>query len=130
MTVLTIAHRLNTILDYDRVIVLDKGEIVEFDSPIGLFKKNGIFASMCQEANLSEGDITNIAKGEFSTKILGIFWENSTVIIFRHFDRHHFSPFQNHFLVTVIILSRFCSFSSKPPAHSRLNSEKFQNLHF
>jgi len=65
MTVLTIAHRLNTILDYDRVIVLDKGEIVEFDSPIGLFKKNGIFASMCQEANLSEGDITNIAKGKF-----------------------------------------------------------------
>ena len=65
MTVLTIAHRLNTILDYDRVIVLDKGEIVEFDSPIGLFKKNGIFASMCQEANLNENDITNIAKGNF-----------------------------------------------------------------
>ena len=88
MTVLTIAHRLNTILDYDRVIVLDKGEIVEFDSPIGLFKKNGIFASMCQEANLSEGDITNIAKGEFSTKILSIFGENST---------DHFSRFKSFF---------------------------------
>ena len=69
MTVLTIAHRLNTILDYDRVIVLDKGEIVEFDSPIGLFKKNGIFASMCQEANLNESDITNIAKGKFPVNI-------------------------------------------------------------
>ena len=81
MTVLTIAHRLNTILDYDRVIVLDKGEIVEFDSPIGLFKKNGIFASMCQEANLSENDINNIAKGEFSVKKSGSF--------FGKFDRFH-----------------------------------------
>lgn len=57
MTVLTIAHRLNTIIDYDRVAVLDKGKIVEFDSPLGLYKKNGIFASMCKEANLNEDDI-------------------------------------------------------------------------
>ena len=97
MTVLTIAHRLNTILDYDRVIVLDKGEIVEFDSPIGLFKKNGIFASMCQEANLSEGDITNIAKGKFLAKIFSFL---------EKFDRfHHFSAVSNQFLITTIIFS-------------------------
>ena len=102
MTVLTIAHRLNTILDYDRVIVLDKGEIVEFDSPIGLFKKNGIFASMCQEANLSEGDITNIAKGEFSTKILSIFGENSTdFIIFRDF--RSFFGHCDHFVLLLFV---------------------------
>lgn len=32
-TVITIAHRLNTIADYDRVIVMDKGEIIEVGSP-------------------------------------------------------------------------------------------------
>uniref|UniRef100_A0A183BM78 ABC transmembrane type-1 domain-containing protein n=1 Tax=Globodera pallida TaxID=36090 RepID=A0A183BM78_GLOPA len=32
-TVLTIAHRLDTILDYDRVLLMDKGEVAEFDTP-------------------------------------------------------------------------------------------------
>lgn len=42
-TVLTIAHRINTIMDYDRVIVMDKGVIAEFDTPENLMKKKGIF---------------------------------------------------------------------------------------
>ncbi|XP_054850774.1 multidrug resistance-associated protein 1-like isoform X1 [Eublepharis macularius] len=52
-TVLTIAHRLNTIMDYTRVIVLDKGEIVECDSPATLIQKKGIFYSMAKESGLA-----------------------------------------------------------------------------
>jgi ATP-binding cassette subfamily C (CFTR/MRP) protein 4 len=38
-TVLTIAHRLDTIIDFDRVLVLDSGRIVEFGSPKELLLK-------------------------------------------------------------------------------------------
>ncbi|XP_068606933.1 multidrug resistance-associated protein 1-like [Brachionichthys hirsutus] len=51
-TVLTIAHRLNTILDYTRVIVMDKGHITEMDSPANLIAQRGQFYRMCQEAGL------------------------------------------------------------------------------
>uniref|UniRef100_A0A1B0DM26 ABC-type glutathione-S-conjugate transporter n=1 Tax=Phlebotomus papatasi TaxID=29031 RepID=A0A1B0DM26_PHLPP len=52
-TVLTIAHRLNTILDSDRVIVLDRGQILEFSSPSELLQdKKSAFYSMAKDANL------------------------------------------------------------------------------
>ncbi|RXM31496.1 Canalicular multispecific organic anion transporter 2 [Acipenser ruthenus] len=52
-TVFTIAHRLNTILDYTRVLVLDKGQIAEFDTPTNLIAKKGIFYGMAKDAGLA-----------------------------------------------------------------------------
>ncbi|KAM7148297.1 multidrug resistance-associated protein 1 isoform 3-T3 [Molossus nigricans] len=51
-TVLTIAHRLNTIMDYTRVIVLDKGEIRECGAPSDLLQQRGLFYSMAKDAGL------------------------------------------------------------------------------
>ncbi|XP_074237714.1 multidrug resistance-associated protein 1 isoform X3 [Saimiri boliviensis] len=51
-TVLTIAHRLNTIMDYTRVIVLDKGEIREYGAPSDLLQQRGLFYSMAKDAGL------------------------------------------------------------------------------
>ncbi|KAF5021710.1 hypothetical protein F66182_6267 [Fusarium sp. NRRL 66182] len=51
-TIITVAHRLNTILDSDRVVVLDKGEVVEFDSPAELVKKQGVFYGLMKQAGL------------------------------------------------------------------------------
>ena len=47
--VITIAHRLKTVLDYDRIMVLGTGEIVEFDTPNALLRKSGgVFRDMCR----------------------------------------------------------------------------------
>ena len=46
-TVVTIAHRLNTIIDYDKVLVMDKGMVVEFDKPnILLQDKDGVLTEL------------------------------------------------------------------------------------
>ena len=52
-TVLTIAHRLNTILDSDRVLVLDAGNVAEFDSPTSLLANPAsIFYSLAKDAGI------------------------------------------------------------------------------
>lgn len=53
-TILTIAHRINTVLDYDRILVLDKGTVVEFDSPSSMLKNSkSKFYSLAKEAGLA-----------------------------------------------------------------------------
>ncbi|CUM64892.1 uncharacterized protein PRCAT00002510001 [Priceomyces carsonii] len=49
-TILTIAHRIDTIIDSDRILVLDKGTVKQFDSPANLLNdEDGIFYSLCKE---------------------------------------------------------------------------------
>ncbi|KAJ1567639.1 hypothetical protein HK096_009230 [Nowakowskiella sp. JEL0078] len=67
-TILTIAHRLRTVIDYDRIMVLEKGNIVEFDTPRKLLEKDvGVFKTMALETGefdelfeMSKGTILSI----------------------------------------------------------------------
>ena len=55
-TIITIAHRLQTIVDYDKVLVLDRGEVVEFDAPWVLVgREQGVFRGMCEMSGELEG---------------------------------------------------------------------------
>jgi len=50
-TIITIAHRLQTIIDYDKVLVLDQGRVIEYDHPWTLINKtDGLFRGMCENS--------------------------------------------------------------------------------
>lgn len=52
-TILTIAHRLNTILDSDKVIVLDFGKVIEFDAPSTLMQDpSTMFSALCRRGGI------------------------------------------------------------------------------
>ena len=53
-TVLTIAHRLDTIMDYDKVLVLEGGRVMEFDKPDALIRNGGLFADLVKIAGESK----------------------------------------------------------------------------
>ncbi|KAF8222623.1 hypothetical protein L208DRAFT_1413119 [Tricholoma matsutake] len=59
---LTVAHRLHTVIDYDRLIVLERGQIAEMDTPWNLIcKEDGIFRNMCLNSG-SFGELEAIAR--------------------------------------------------------------------
>ena len=61
-TLMTIAHRLGTIIDYDKVVVLDKGRVSQFGTPYELMiQTDSLFHSMCKESNEYE-ELLEVAK--------------------------------------------------------------------
>ncbi|KAG0367050.1 P-loop containing nucleoside triphosphate hydrolase protein [Gamsiella multidivaricata] len=49
-TVITVAHRINTIIDYDRILVMHQGQVAEYDTPRNLLgNPNSVFSSMVAE---------------------------------------------------------------------------------
>lgn len=61
-TVLTVAHRLNTIFDSDRIMVLEAGNIIEFDTPARLYENTmGAFRKLVDDAGLDFERLTRTA---------------------------------------------------------------------
>jgi ABC-type multidrug transport system fused ATPase/permease subunit len=62
-TVITIAHRLNTIMDADRILVMDSGAVAEFDEPFKLLSDNSSYLSrMVQETGDAADHLRAIAE--------------------------------------------------------------------
>uniref|UniRef100_A0A2I3RSQ3 ATP binding cassette subfamily C member 13 (pseudo n=1 Tax=Pan troglodytes TaxID=9598 RepID=A0A2I3RSQ3_PANTR len=56
--ILTIAHRLQSIIDSDKVHVLDSGSIVEFEAPQNLIRQKGLFYEMTTDAGITQDSVT------------------------------------------------------------------------
>lgn len=69
-TILTVAHRLHTIIDSDRVLVMDAGRAVEFDEPhILLMKNDGIFKDMVNTLGAIESKrLGQLATDKYNSK--------------------------------------------------------------
>jgi len=58
-TIMTIAHRLDTIIDSDRILAMDKGIVAEFDAPLTLLNNpKSIFSELCR--NTGEEQYQNL----------------------------------------------------------------------
>lgn len=69
-TVLTIAHRLVTVMDSDRVLVLDAGQVREFDEPYKLLQdENGLLTRMTKNSGLQTDRLYRIAKASHMDKL-------------------------------------------------------------
>lgn len=67
-TILTIAHRLRTIIDYDKILVMDAGRVVEYENPYVLITdKDSLFYSMCENSGELDA-LVHLAKEAYVKK--------------------------------------------------------------
>jgi ABC-type multidrug transport system fused ATPase/permease subunit len=65
-----VAHRLRSIIDFDKVLVLDAGEVKEYDHPHLLLQKEGsIFRGMVEQSGEMEM-LVNLAKAAWKKALL------------------------------------------------------------
>ncbi|EKM56946.1 uncharacterized protein PHACADRAFT_172648 [Phanerochaete carnosa HHB-10118-sp] len=64
VTVITVAHRLQTIMDYDKIMVLDAGRLVEFDTPRALLQKEGGRLRALVDESADREELYAMARGE------------------------------------------------------------------
>ena len=61
-TVLSIAHRIPSVIDSDKVLVLEQGEVKEFDAPLRLLKRpSSLFAKLVAEYSERSGSMAGLA---------------------------------------------------------------------
>jgi ABC-type multidrug transport system ATPase subunit len=61
-TILCIAHRLRTIMSWNRILVMDEGNVVEFDGPLELFDRGGLFRGMCDQSGIAREEIVRASR--------------------------------------------------------------------
>lgn len=61
-TLLTIAHRLDTIMDYDKIIVMGDGKLAEFGSPLELIERNGLFRELVDATGEGAASLIEMAR--------------------------------------------------------------------
>jgi len=59
-TLLCIALRLRIIINYDRICVMDQGNIAELDTPLNLYDLGGIFRGMCDKSGIQREDFEGV----------------------------------------------------------------------
>jgi ABC-type multidrug transport system fused ATPase/permease subunit len=67
-TLLCIAHRLKTIIGYDRICVMDAGKIVELDAPLALWEKGGMFRAMCHRPGIGRQDFPDSEEAKLTSE--------------------------------------------------------------
>ncbi|WVQ76019.1 hypothetical protein IAR50_005655 [Cryptococcus sp. DSM 104548] len=63
-TIISIAHRLQTVAYYDRILVMDAGKVAELDSPLHLFDNTeSIFRALCDKSRITRAELLRIRRG-------------------------------------------------------------------
>ncbi|WVQ63105.1 uncharacterized protein L199_001256 [Kwoniella botswanensis] len=61
VTLISIAHKLQTVAYYDRILVLDQGRVVEYDTALGLYDiRDSIFRQLCDRVQLGRTDLLRL----------------------------------------------------------------------